>query len=56
MSADRGPFVDQSQSLNIFMEDPTSAKLTSCHFPGWRKGLKTGSYYIRTRAKAVHSR
>jgi len=52
MSADRGPFVDQSQSLNIFMEDPTSAKLTSMHFHGWRKGLKTGSYYIRTRPKA----
>lgn len=52
MSADRGPFVDQSQSLNIFMEDPTSAKLTSMHFYGWRKGLKTGSYYIRTRPKA----
>lgn len=52
MSADRGPFVDQSQSLNIFMEDPTSAKLTSMHFHGWRKGLKTGMYYLRTRAKA----
>ena len=52
MSADRGPFVDQSQSLNIFMEDPTSAKLTSMHFHGWRKGLKTGLYYLRTRPKA----
>ena len=52
MSADRGPFVDQSQSLNIFMEDPTSAKLTSMHFHGWRRGLKTGMYYLRTRAKA----
>jgi len=52
MSADRGPYIDQSQSLNIFMEDPTSAKLTSMHFYGWRKGLKTGSYYIRTRPKA----
>ena len=52
MSADRGPFVDQSQSLNRFMEDPTSAKLTSMHFHGWRKGLKTGMYYLRTRAKA----
>jgi ribonucleoside-diphosphate reductase alpha subunit len=52
MSADRGPFVDQSQSLNIFMEDPTSAKLTSMHFHGWRRGLKTGSYYVRTRPKA----
>jgi ribonucleoside-diphosphate reductase alpha subunit len=52
MSADRGPFVDQSQSLNIFMEDPTVAKLTSMHFYGWKKGLKTGSYYIRTRPKS----
>ena len=52
MAAERGPFVDQSQSLNIFMEDPTVAKLTSMHFYGWRKGLKTGSYYIRTRPKA----
>jgi ribonucleoside-diphosphate reductase alpha subunit len=52
MSADRGAFIDQSQSLNIFMEDPTVAKLTSMHFYGWRKGLKTGMYYLRTRAKA----
>jgi len=52
MAADRGPYIDQSQSLNIFMEDPTSAKLTSMHFYGWRKGLKTGMYYLRTRPKA----
>ena len=52
MSADRGPFIDQSQSLNIFMENPTPAKLTSCHFFSWKKGLKTGMYYLRTRAKA----
>ena len=52
MSADRGPFIDQSQSLNIFMENPTPAKLTSMHFYGWKKGLKTGAYYLRTRAKA----
>jgi ribonucleotide reductase alpha subunit len=52
MSADRGAYIDQSQSLNIFMEDPTSAKLTSMHFYGWRKGLKTGMYYLRTRPKA----
>jgi ribonucleotide reductase alpha subunit len=52
MSADRGPYIDQSQSLNIFMEDPSLAKLTSCHFHSWRKGLKTGQYYLRTRAKA----
>ena len=52
MSADRGAFIDQSQSLNIFMEDPSVAKLTSMHFYGWRKGLKTGMYYLRTRPKA----
>ena len=52
MSADRGAYIDQSQSLNIFMEDPTSAKLTSMHFHGWRMGLKTGMYYLRTRPKA----
>jgi ribonucleoside-diphosphate reductase alpha subunit len=52
MAADRGPFIDQSQSLNIFMEDPTVAKLSSMHMYGWKKGLKTGMYYLRTRAKA----
>jgi len=52
MAADRGPFIDQSQSLNIFMEDPSLAKLTSMHFYGWKKGLKTGMYYLRTRPKA----
>ena len=52
MSADRGPYIDQSQSLNIFMENPTMAKLSSMHFYGWKKGLKTGMYYLRTRAKA----
>jgi ribonucleoside-diphosphate reductase alpha subunit len=52
MAADRGAFIDQSQSLNIFMENPTPSKLTSMHFYGWRKGLKTGMYYLRTRAKA----
>jgi ribonucleoside-diphosphate reductase alpha chain/ribonucleoside-diphosphate reductase subunit M1 len=52
MSADRGPFIDQSQSLNIFMEDPTLAKLSSMHLYGWKKGLKTGMYYLRTRPKA----
>ena len=49
MSADRGVFIDQSQSLNIFMESPTFNKLSSCHFYGWKKGLKTGSYYIRSK-------
>jgi ribonucleoside-diphosphate reductase alpha subunit len=52
MSADRGPFIDQSQSLNIFMEDPSLAKLSSMHLYGWKKGLKTGMYYLRTRPKA----
>lgn len=52
MSADRGVYIDQSQSLNIFMEDPSQAKLTSMHFYGWKKGLKTGMYYLRTRPKA----
>ena len=52
MSADRGVYIDQSQSLNIFMENPTSAKLSSMHLYGWKKGLKTGMYYLRTRAKA----
>jgi ribonucleotide reductase alpha subunit len=49
LSADRTPFVDQSQSLNLFVEDLTYDKFTSMHFYGWSKGLKTGSYYIRTR-------
>ncbi len=52
MAADRGAYIDQSQSLNIFMEDPTVAKLSSMHMYGWKKGLKTGMYYLRTRAKA----
>jgi ribonucleoside-diphosphate reductase alpha subunit len=52
MSADRGAYVCQSQSLNIFMENPTMAKLSSMHLYGWKKGLKTGMYYLRTRAKA----
>ena len=52
MAADRGVYIDQSQSLNIFMENPTMAKLSSMHMYGWHKGLKTGMYYLRTRAKA----
>jgi ribonucleotide reductase alpha subunit len=52
MSADRGAYIDQSQSLNIFIENPTLAKLSSMHMYGWKKGLKTGMYYLRTRAKA----
>lgn len=52
MAADRGAYIDQSQSLNIFLEDPNFAKLTSMHFYGWKKGLKTGMYYLRTKAAA----
>ena len=50
MAADRGAYIDQSQSLNIFMEDANFAKLTSMHFYGWEAGLKTGMYYLRTKA------
>jgi len=49
MAADRGAFIDQSQSFNVFMAEPTSSKLTSMHFYAWKKGLKTGMYYLRTR-------
>jgi len=52
MAADRGPYIDQSQSLNVHLADPTTAKLTSMHFYSWKKGLKTGMYYLRTRPKA----
>jgi len=52
MSADRGAFICQSQSLNIHMAEPSTAKLTSMHFYAWKKGLKTGMYYLRTRPKA----
>ncbi len=50
MSADRGAYICQSQSLNIFMENANFGKLTSMHFYGWKKGLKTGMYYLRTKA------
>jgi ribonucleotide reductase alpha subunit len=50
MAADRGAFIDQSQSFNVFMTEPNYAKLSSMHFYGWKKGLKTGMYYLRTRA------
>jgi ribonucleoside-diphosphate reductase alpha chain len=50
LSADRGVYIDQSQSLNIFMENANFAKLTSMHFYGWKAGLKTGMYYLRTKA------
>jgi ribonucleoside-diphosphate reductase alpha chain len=50
MAADRGAFIDQSQSLNVFISDPNYAKLSSMHFYAWKKGLKTGMYYLRTKA------
>jgi ribonucleoside-diphosphate reductase alpha chain len=50
MAADRGVFIDQSQSLNLFMENPNAGKLTSMHFYAWKKGLKTGMYYLRSKA------
>ena len=52
MAADRGAFICQSQSLNIHMAEPSTARLTSMHFYAWKKGLKTGMYYLRTRPKA----
>ena len=55
MAADRGVFIDQSQSLNLFMTEVTVGKLTSMHFYSWKKGLKTGIYYLRSRpsSKAI---
>ena len=50
MAADRGAFICQSQSLNLFVDTPTVAKLTSMHFYAWKQGLKTGMYYLRTQA------
>jgi len=50
MAADRGAFICQSQSLNLFVDTPSTAKLTSMHFYAWKKGLKTGMYYLRTQA------
>jgi ribonucleoside-diphosphate reductase alpha chain len=57
MSADRGPFIDQSQSLNIFFSTPTVGKLTTSHTLSWKLGLKTGQYYLRSESvdnKAKH--
>ncbi len=53
MAAARGAFICQSQSLNLFVADPNYAKLTSMHFYGWKRGLKTGLYYLRTRAPVM---
>ncbi|CAM9185863.1 unnamed protein product, partial [Heterosigma akashiwo] len=52
LAADRGPFVDQSQSMNVHFAQPTAAKLTAMHFYAWRRGLKTGMYYLRTKPRA----
>tara|TARA_B110000285_G_scaffold90576_1_gene103867 strand:- start:2483 stop:5800 length:3318 start_codon:yes stop_codon:yes gene_type:complete len=52
MAADRGVFVDQSQSMNLFVESPTLSKLSSMHMYAWKSGLKTGMYYLRSKAKA----
>jgi ribonucleoside-diphosphate reductase alpha chain len=53
MARDRAVFIDQSQSLNLFMQDVTPSKLSSAHMYGWKLGLKTGMYYLRTKAKAT---
>jgi ribonucleotide reductase alpha subunit len=52
MAADRGAFVDQSQSMNLFLESPTMSKISSMHMYAWQKGLKTGMYYLRSKAKS----
>ena len=52
MAADRGAFIDQTQSMNLFVSDPNPNILTKMHFYGWKKGLKTGMYYLRTKPKA----
>ncbi len=52
LAADRGKYICQSQSLNLFVEDPTFQKLSSMHFYAWQRGLKTGMYYLRTRPRA----
>lgn len=52
MAADRGAYICQSQSMNVHIGEPNTSKLTSMHFYAWKKGLKTGMYYLRTRPKA----
>ena len=52
MAADRGRYIDQSQSMNLFMENPTMSKLSFMHMYAWKSGLKTGMYYLRSKAKA----
>jgi ribonucleoside-diphosphate reductase alpha chain len=53
MARDRGYFIDQSQSFNLFMQEPSHSKLSSAHFYGWKQGLKTGMYYLRTKSKTT---
>jgi ribonucleoside-diphosphate reductase alpha chain len=50
MAADRGAYICQSQSMNVFLQEPNFGKLTSMHFYAWKKGLKTGMYYLRSKA------
>jgi ribonucleoside-diphosphate reductase alpha chain len=52
MARDRAPFICQSQSLNLFLAEPTASKVSSMHFYAWKQGLKTGCYYLRTKAAA----
>eukprot|EP00834_Sanchytrium_tribonematis_P005638 NODE_354_length_8925_cov_1.106050.p7 type:complete len:115 gc:universal NODE_354_length_8925_cov_1.106050:7281-7625(+) len=52
MAADRGAYIDQSQSMNVFIAQPDYKKLSSMHFYGWKRGLKTGMYYLRTKPAA----
>lgn len=52
MAIARGPYIDQSQSLNLYLESPTVDQLTSMHFYAWEAGLKTGQYYLRTKPRA----
>ena len=52
LATDRAAFICQSQSMNLWMQDPTYDKLTNMHFYSWKAGLKTGIYYLRTQAKA----
>ena len=50
MAADRAPFVDQTQSMNLWLANPTFGKVSSMHMYAWKKGLKTGMYYLRSRS------
>ena len=52
MAADRAPFIDQTQSMNLWLSNPTFGKVNSMHMYAWKKGLKTGMYYLRSRSAA----